>query len=385
MIRFLHTSDWHLGKMLYGRSLLPDQEYFLREVFLPVVRAERPDFVVLAGDIFDRQIAPVEAIRLFDEILVRMSRELRVPFLVITGNHDGAARVSMGASLLESEGVFLRSGLEEISRPVRLTIHEQPVHIYLLPYFDPAAARAAFADEGIRGFEEAYAAALGRITAGLEPGALNILVSHCFVAGSVSSESEGPICVGGSAEVPAALFSAFDYVALGHLHAPQRAGDNGYYAGSPLKYSFDEASQRKGLQLVELEKGAHSIRMLPVAPLRELRVLEGSFEELLTSGREVPTEDYCFALLKDDAPVYMPVDRLRPYYPNLLGLRSEWMQSRPPSAEGENLRGRFLSGGDSDLSIFESFFSQICGREATEEDRAVFLRAAAATRGEGSL
>ena len=368
MIRLLHTADWHLGKMIYGRSLLEDQEYFIDRQFLPAVERERPDAVLLAGDIYDRAVAPVEAIRLFDRVVSELAR-MGVPLVAITGNHDGGERMALGASLLREQGITIVSSLREAMRPVFLECGGERVCIHPLPYFDPPQARAFLQREDLHGFHDSMQAVLQELRKEWDTRAVHILMAHCFVTGCTSSDSERSLYVGGSGEVGASLFTAFDYAALGHLHAPQRAGEKGRYAGSPLKYSFDEARQKKGMTLVEIENKRITTRPLPIFPLRDLREISGTFEELLQAGKVSPSEDYLFANLTDGAPVYLPMEQLRAYYPNLLGLRSQWMACGQ-TKEREALREG--AAGKDDGLIFDTFLKQICKQEVSDEDRALF-------------
>lgn len=371
MIRILHTSDWHLGKTVYGKSMLPDQEYFIEEIFFPLVRRERPDCVLLAGDIYDRQIAPVEAIRLFDRVISELSRE-RIPLVAITGNHDGADRVAVGTSLLEQQGVILANRLEKEIRPVILEREGRRIHIYPLPYFEPEQARALYPDQKIGQMQDAYAAVLQGIRENMDPSALHILVAHCFIAGCTLSDSENPLSVGGSAQVAGNLLDGFDYVALGHLHAPQRAGKKGRYSGSPLKYSFDESHHKKSMVMLEIGEEI-SMHVIPVIPHRDMRRIQGTFQELVEIGKRNPSEDYLFATLTDRTPVYLPMEQLRVYYPNLLGLRSEWMTMGDSSVESSD--GRGFQKRQSDEEIFDAFMRQICEIEPTLEDENSFQSA----------
>ena len=225
-MKLLHTADWHLGRMLYGKSLLEDQEYFIRESFLPAVREHRPDLVILAGDIYDRPIAPAAAIRLFDEVIGELSA-LGIPLAAISGNHDGADRLAIGASLLRKSGIFIASRPADVFRPAEFRFGGEKVCVYLLPYCEPAQIRQVLGDDSLQGFKSCYAALLGRVAEGLDPDAVNILAAHCFAAGGAVSDSESVLYVGGSGEVDPSCFDPFQYAALGHLHAPQRAGTKG--------------------------------------------------------------------------------------------------------------------------------------------------------------
>lgn len=374
-MKFIHTSDWHLGKMIYGRSLLPDQEYFIKQVFLPAIDRQQPDFVILAGDIYDRQIAPVEAIRLFDWTVDQIAQR-NIPFFLISGNHDGADRLCVGARLLRKSGIYLAAKLEDAFEPVLLEKNGESVQVFLLPYFEPAEARAVFQDDSIRGFGEAYEAAVSRLEQRRDPKIPSVLVSHCFVAGSTVSDSESPLYVGGSGEIGSGCFQNFTYVALGHLHGPQKAGKNGRYSGTPLCYSFDEVSQRKGYTVVTMEHEAVTCEQVPVTPARPMRVLAASFDQLMAEGKKAPCQDYVYITLTDEKPVFMPVDQLRDYYPNLLGLSSQWLKSGGlQGLTGEQQEQKeLLQKRNGEKEIFTAFLSGICQSEATEEDQALFDR-----------
>ncbi len=342
--------------------------------------------VVIAGDIFDRQIAPVEAIRLFDGFLSQIS-SLHVPLALIAGNHDGAERIAIGTGLLRQSGIYIGNSIADVFQPAIIKTGEvkgETAHVYLLPYCEPAAVRQFLKEDGIKSFQEAYAALLNRVREQLNPDVINILVAHCFVMGGTLSASESPTFVGGSSEVSPAVFDGFDYVALGHLHGPQRAGKNGRYCGSPLKYSFDEAGQRKSFTVLELHKDQTEIREFTQPPMRDMRVLTGLFSDLLQQGKDKPSEDYLYAELKDNAPVYMPMDQLRPYYPNLLGLSSEWLSAQGGGAR-DDLREQLIHRKTDDVYIFEEFLRQICGSEADDADRALFLQALNSSREENDL
>lgn len=359
-----HTSDWHLGRMLRGRSLIEDQKYFLDQVFLPAVEQERPACVLLAGDIYDRQVASPEAIRLFDSALDRLT-QLGCKVLAIAGNHDGADRIALMKRALQKSGVYLATQLEDALEPVLLQEGLTTVQVFLLPYFDPAQARDFFGDDSLRGEGQCMERMLEELKKRFLPGAKHILAAHCFAAGASVCDSES-IFVGGSGQVPPSLFMAFDYVALGHLHGPQQAGENAWYSGSPLKYSVSEAGQKKGfLRLTAGEKGIWP-EPVPIFPLRDVRKLQGLFADLEAAGQKAPCGDYLGISLEDPAPVLMAAERLRPYYPNLLEVRNQWAVLTQESPRSAKLKG--LSHED----LFEAFMRDICGVEAGKEDMALF-------------
>lgn len=362
-MKFLHIADLHLGRLLYGRSLIEDQRHFLFNCLLPAIDRHRPDALLIAGDLYDRPVAPTEAIALFDELLDALCAR-QVPAVVISGNHDGPERIAVGAKLLARFGIHIVTSLAAAFQPIELG----GAQIFALPYFDNAEMRAALGDDTLRGAGACMRAAVEKMQAQFSPGKPHVLVAHCFAAGASTSDSESRLFVGGAGDVPTDCFSPFDYAALGHLHAAQAAGQTARYAGSPLKYSVDEAHQKKSMTLVTLDAGAPpQIELLPVSPLRDVKRLSGKFDDLLAAGTARPDADYVEILLEDDAPVFCPADRLRPYYPNLLSVRSAWFLkagAASPSAAAQS-RDR--------TAVFTGFLRDVCGGEPQAGDEALFL------------
>lgn len=374
-MKLIHTSDWHLGRILYGRSLISDQTHFINEFFFPLIEREKPDGVIMAGDLFDRQIAPTDAIRLFDSFVTRICLKMNIPLIAITGNHDGADRLGLGSELMREAGFALTSRLDPAAPPTIFNSGAgKPVHIYSLPYFDPAMARDCLQDDSIRGFSDAYKAILSRMVERLDESAFNILTCHCFVLGSAISDSESPLFIGGSGEVDGSLFDRFDYVALGHLHKPQPAGKTGFYSGSPLKYSFDEEKQEKSVTVLEItEKIAR--RVIPVQPLRDMRTLTGNIDELRESAKaDSQSDDYVYAVLTGP-PVFEPMGALKTFYPNTLGMRNGDLSYDGETRERDTLRKELKN--QNSMMIFEEFLRQMCDTEPTDDDREVFIKAAA--------
>lgn len=372
-MKLLHTSDWHLGRMIYGRSLIEDQRYFLEQIYFPALEQHQPDCVILAGDIFDRQIASLEAIRMFGGVLTRM-HEMGIPLVAVAGNHDGADRLAVGTDLLRQSGIHLATSLHEFGKAVRLQRSGETIDLYGMPYCDPAMIRDFLGQEGLQGFDATYRAVLEPIRNTLDPSAYSILVAHCFVAGSQVSDSESAVYVGGSGEIHTTAFEGFDYVALGHLHRAQRAGAQGWYSGSPLKYSFDEEMHEKSMALLTIEHGERTTTLLPIQPLRDMRTIEGTMEELLEQGRQSPQEDYLLIRIQGKTPVYMPAEQLRPYYPNLLAVHCEWLQQDAELEEGKGeLRKQLIGRRIDERVILEEFFRQVCGTQATQEEENIFL------------
>ena len=359
-MKFLHLADLHFGRLLYGRSLIEDQRHFVENILLPAADLHKPDAILISGDVYDRQIASTEAIGLFDALIHAVSAR-NIPMVVISGNHDGPERMAIGAGLLAKLGIHIVTTPEGALSPISLG----NAQIFPLPYLDNAQVRAFLGDDTLRGAGACMRGMIERMTPLFDPDKKHILLAHCFVAGSVTSDSESQMFVGGAGDVSTDCFAPFDYVALGHLHASQRAGENARYAGSPLKYSVDEAHQKKCLTLVTVEDTV-SVDLLPIEPLRDVRRISETFEEVLSAGQAAPTEDYVEIELTDEAPLFRPADRLRPYYPNLLSVRNLWFArqtgAQPAQAVQEQDRA----------AIFTGFLKDICQVEIQPEDMELF-------------
>jgi exonuclease SbcD len=383
MFKILHTSDWHIGRVLYGRSFLEDQMYFIKNVLIPAVNAENPNLLIIAGDIFDRQIAPVEAIRLFGFAVNEICTQRKIPIIVIAGNHDSADRLSVYADLLRNQGLYISARPFDML-PVTFEHDGFEVKIHLLPHFDPVQARDILGQDNIRSYNEAYQCVLKEMGRDINKKAKNVLVSHCFVKGAATCESEAPIIIGGSAEVDSVLFDGYDYVSLGHLHGAQNAGGNAFYSGAPLKYSFDEEKHKKVLFITEITKDNMNIRRLPCTPLRDMRTISGTIDELLKQSSydnksyynksyNNNNQDYIFANLTDTKPVFEPMLRLREYYPNILGLNPGWLNlGSITGGARDELRQKLRTRSASEQLFFEEFLKQVCGVQPNEAEMAVF-------------
>ncbi|MGI6110318.1 MAG: metallophosphoesterase family protein, partial [Eubacteriaceae bacterium] len=242
-MKFVHLSDLHLGKRVNGFSMIEDQQYILEEI-LKIIAEEKPQAVLISGDIYDKSIPPAEAVQLFDDFLVSLSRD-KLQVFVISGNHDSAERIAFGSRLMDQSGVHLSPVYDGYVEPVRLTDEYGPVDFFMLPFIRPVHVRHCFPDDEIKSYSDALACAVSHMP--VDPAVRNVLLTHQFVTGAVTSDSED-ISVGGTDNVDAAVFEAFDYTALGHIHAPQNAGGERIrYCGTPLKYSFSEASHQKSV------------------------------------------------------------------------------------------------------------------------------------------
>jgi len=362
-MRFLHTSDWHLGKTLCNANLLEDQAHALEQV-AAMVKETKAKALVVAGDIYDRAVPPKEAVALLDQTLDRIVRGLGVPVLLIAGNHDSPERLGFASGFLETQGLHVAGPPDGDADPVRIGT----AAFHLLPYGDPATVRHLLGDPEVRTHQDALAAQLAWARAKHPEGCRFVAVAHAFVAGGEASDSELGLAIGGTGEVDAALFKACDYAALGHLHRPQEAGySHVRYAGSLLKYSASEASHVKALTLVELPaKGPARTEPLPLTPRRDLRRLRGRFEDLMQGPHGNP-DDYLFLDLLDDGPVLDAMARLRQVYPNILGIQPA------PAAAADTPEVPDLSRRELDPEVlFQTFFRETQGRGMDDEEAAVF-------------
>ena len=317
-MKFLHIADLHIGRRLNNISLAEDQRYMLDGI---LSAAAACDAVLIAGDVYNRASPGGEAVRLAGDFLTELSR-LGKPVYMIAGNHDGGELVAYCGSMLAESGIHAVGAFDGTLERHVLRDGFGELHLYLLPFVKPAQVRAALRGregaEAIETYEDAVRAALA--TATLDPGVRNVLVAHQYVAGAVLSDSEQRI-VGGLDQVPVGVFDGFDYVALGHLHAPQRlAGGRVCYAGSPLKYHISEESQRKGVAIVTLgEKGDVRFEHRPLHPLRDVRTVTGPLMEIAAPERY--SEDFVSAVITDELPPPDPLGALRIIYPNLIAMR----------------------------------------------------------------
>ncbi|MCI6435230.1 MAG: exonuclease SbcCD subunit D [Clostridiales bacterium] len=367
-MKLIHLSDLHLGKRLNEFSLGEDQEYILNQI-LQIVEAEQPDAVVIAGDVYDKAIPSVEAVSLFDEFLVRLAG-LHIHIFVISGNHDSPERIAFGSRLLEETGIHLSPVYGGSVESVTLEDAFGPVDFYLLPFVKPIHVRRFFPEDPTDTYTQALSTAVGHMN--LDEHRRNVLVTHQFVTGASRSDSE-EISVGGADNVDSAVFDAFDYVALGHIHSPQHCGSEKIrYCGTPLKYSFSEAKDTKSVTVAELkEKGNLVIRTVPLKPLRELVELRGTFEELTDRHfyeNTTWTRDYVHLTLTDEEDIPDAVGKLRLIYRNLMKLDYDNARTR----SNAEIAGAPAQDSRSPLELFADFYELQNNRPMTAE-QLVFL------------
>ena len=375
-MKLMHLSDLHLGKRLNEFSLLEDQSFILQQL-VELVRSEQPDGVLLAGDIYDKPVPPAEAVTLFDDFLNKLAQLTTV--CVTSGNHDSAERLAVGAPLMREGGVHF-CGLYT-GEPQCVTLQDAygSVHIYLLPFLKPAHVRHCLPPteaEQVTTYHEALRCAVERLH--INAAERNVLVAHQFVTGAQTAGSEA-VNVGGVDNIGAEVFAAFDYTALGHIHRAQNVGSERVrYSGTPLKYSFAEWQQEKSVTLVELgEKGSVSVTALPLAPLRDLRKLRGSYEELMSRDfyDELPKDsdgllrDFYHLTLTDEEDVPDAVQKLRSVYKNLLQLEYDNKRTRTDNA----IEGAERVVEKSPLELMEEFY-QLQNNQALSEKQRAYLQ-----------
>ena len=365
-MKFLHLADLHLGKRVNGFSMLEDQAHILRQI-LAILDYEQPDGVLIAGDVYDKSVPSVEAVELLDSFLTEL-RARGVPVLLISGNHDSPERLAFGGRVMDSCGIHISPVYDGALAPV--TLHDEfgPVHVWLLPFVKPAHVRRWFPDADIESYTDTVAEAVAHMD--IDTAARNVLVTHQFVTGGTRSGSE-ELSVGGTDNVDSGVFAPFDYVALGHLHGAQHIGrETIRYAGSPLKYSFSEARQHKSVTVVTLgEKGDVQVRTAALTPLRELREIRGSYDELTARSFYEHTtyrSDYLHLILTDEQDVFDAMSRLRTIYPYLMTL--DYDNARTRAAGGMSVPAE--TERRTPLELFEALYTRQNHQPMSEVQRA---------------
>ena len=347
-MRFLHTADWHLGRIFYGQYLTDDQAYVLEHQFFTILKEEKIDGILLAGDVFDRAVPPIEAIELWDSIITRLAMDYKVPLFVVSGNHDGAERLEVGRSMLSESGIHIWGSPHHALQPFEFEGFDGRVAICPMPFSEPRRIGDAlglnsseskpvdtdmtddtlfsYVDDkdqeavalNLHNYDQMYQAWSDYLYKQVPKGMRSIAISHAFVMGGEVGGSERTLSVGGSEQVSPHVFKNFHYTALGHLHGPQRMGaDHIRYSGSPLKYSFDEHGQKKSFTIIDMDtKGKVDISTIPVEAKRDVVILEGYFEDLLnnTALQTKHKDDYVQARLLDTMPIMDGMAKLRQVY-----------------------------------------------------------------------
>lgn len=370
-MKLMHLADLHLGKRVNGFSMMEDQEYILNRI-LEIMEEEQPDGLLIAGDVYDKTIPPAEAVRLMDDFLTAVAAK-HVPVFLISGNHDSAERVAFGHQLMQGSGIWISPVYDGTIRHHTLGDRWGEVNIYLIPFLRPSVVRSFFPDVEIEDYTDALRTIIEDLQ--VDTSRRNVVLAHQFVtaAGALPETCDSEqLSVGGLDRVDGSVFSPFDYTALGHLHGPQRVGNETIrYAGSPLKYSFSELHQKKSVTVAELrEKGETEIRQIPLQPRREMIELRGTFEEILEEARkkgELQT-DYYHMILTDETDVVDALSRLREYYPNIMLLDYDNRRTRSQKEVEQLDRVEERTPGE----LFAALYEQQNGQEM-DSDRKEYL------------
>lgn len=361
-MNIFHTADWHLGKLVQGMYMTDDQRFVL-EQFIAHIKEQKPDLVIVAGDLYDRALPPVEAVKLLDDIFAQIVIGANTPVVAIAGNHDSPARIHFGSKLLKEAGLHVVGELSSAFSPVVTQDEFGEVHTYLLPYVDPSQVKNFFQDDTVVSEQTAMARMMAHYDTILQKDVRNVLVAHAFVTkhgeeADNTSDSERTLSVGGSDCVDAHLFEAFDYVALGHLHqAHSVLRESIQYAGSPLKYSISEQHHQKGYLAVTLrEKGNITVEKVLLQPRRDMRTVENTLANILKMARN---DDYVFVKLLDEQVVQSPMEQVRTVFPNALHVERV-VQTMATEASERASRAKL-----STPQLFTAFIEEMTGAAAT--------------------
>lgn len=365
-MRFLHLSDLHLGKRVNEFSMLEDQAYILKEI-LNIIDEQKVEAVLIAGDVYDKVIPPAEAVRLLDDFLTRLAaREL--PVFLISGNHDSAERVAFGSRLMSSRQIYLSPIFESDVEPVTISDRYGEINIYMLPFVKPSLVKRVYPEEEIITYQDAVNVAVQHMQ--IDTDKRNILLAHQFVTGAARCDSE-ELSVGGVDDVDASVFDGFDYVALGHLHGPQKIGkETVRYSGTPLKYSFSETNHKKTAVIVDVEeKGKINIQQIPFLPKHDMREIRGTYMEVtaLDFYKDMNTDDYLHITLTDEEDIPDAIGKLRTIYPNIMKLSYDNLRTRAAGT----VRGTAEVEEKSPMELLREFYELQNNQPMTDEQEEI--------------
>lgn len=367
MVKFLHTADWHIGRKLQGKDLLEDQQYVMNNL-ISKIDETKPDFLIIAGDLYDRSVPSKEATTLLQELLVKINIECNIPIFAISGNHDSRERLAIGEAWFSKHKFYLHTRLNQVFD--KITIED--TDIYLLPYFEPFEAREYFEDATLTTHNSATKRVIDEIYKNIDMSKTNILVAHTFVSGGLETDSEREISVGTVENVAVEIFEKFDYVALGHLHNPNAIKEERIkYSGSPMAYSFSEATQTKGMRLVELTKEIFTEEFISLEQKRKLHNISTTYEEVFTKVFQQNFDcknDYFSMELSGMEGVTDPLPRIKEYYPNTLILK----QKRNNNSDSEIKFDKEILT-KSPLELIEEFYNEQTGSELTVGQKRVLV------------
>ncbi len=356
-MRFLHTADWHLGRIFHGMHLTGDQSYIL-ETIEEIIKDEAIEAYIIAGDIYDRAVPPPEAVELLGQHLEIVAGELKIPVIMIAGNHDSAERLNFCSGIMRNSNLFIYGNPVAKTQEVILEDKHGPVRFFPFPYGDPERFRELYEVSESITHESAYRFMMESLNSLFPKKCREVAITHAFISGGQSSDSERPLVIGSAGNVSADLFNRFNYTALGHLHSPQSINSTLRYSGSIMKYSIAEANHSKSVSVVEInDTGDVKITEIPLRPKKDLRIITGSFKEIMERSDSGSREDYVVVRLTDVLGLYEPMNRLRERYPNIIHLE------RVNSSVAQN--SVFSAGREKkdDLELFLQFYKVVTERD----------------------
>lgn len=356
-MKIIHTADWHLGKILNGKQLLEDQKYVLTQ-FVNQMKVEKPDVIVIAGDLYDTSYPSKETMGLLEDTIAELNIKLHLPIIIISGNHDGKERLNYGASWFESNHLYIRTKLEDIHKPIEIN----GIQFFTLPFATVREVQDFFKDKDISTHQEALNSCLEYMSQSIDRNKVNILIGHLTIQGGKTSESERPLTIGTVESVEKQSFKQFDYVMLGHLHHPFSINDNTIkYSGSLLQYSFSEINQAKGYRIVRIkEKQDIEDTFVPIKPLRELEVIEGDYDDVIQERLPIKNKDnYIHFKLSNMSHINDPMMKLKQIYPNTLALTNKTFEIN------EEYRNIEIKKQD-DQSIIKNFYETMTNETMSE-------------------
>lgn len=370
-MKFFHTADWHLGKLVQGVYMTEDQRFVLDQ-FVAAIEVEKPDAVVIAGDLYDRSVPPTDAVNLLDELLETITLKLKTPVIAVSGNHDSPGRLNFGSRLMKSNGYHIVGQLSGEFEPVVLNDEFGEVHFHLVPYADPSQVRHALKNEEIQTHDDAMRAIVSKLEENMDSTKRHVFVGHAFVTPhgeeeENTSDSERPLSIGGAEYVNAAHFKNFHYTALGHLHQAHHVSNpNIRYAGSPLKYSVSEENHQKGFFVVEMDgDGQVEVEKRLFTPKRDIRTVEGKIEDIL---KHETNDDYVFVKLLDETPILFPMEKVRSVYPNAMHVERKVLLTKRENAETSTESRTKMD----EVALFRAFYEEVKGDRPSDETEALF-------------
>lgn len=369
-MKIIHLADLHIGKRVNEFSMIDDQKYILNQI-LEIIDKEKPDAVIIAGDVYDKQVPSIEAVELLDSFISDISKRKTTTF-IISGNHDSAERLAFGSSLMAMGKIYISPVYNGKISKYTLKNDFGSANFYLLPFVKPNHVKRFFPDEKIESYTDAIRVVVDNLK--LDTSEINILIAHQFVTGASRTESE-EISVGGLDNVDASVFEDFDYVALGHIHRPQKIGTERIrYCGTPLKYSFSEVNDTKSVSIIEINsKEDFNLRTIPLIPKRDMRKIRGTYEELITktSYENTNTDDYIHVTLTDEFNVVDAIQKLRVIYKNIMKLEYDNMRTR--ESRKINLDDMVIENKNP-LEIFSEFYKLQNNKEMNDEQKEIIKK-----------